>query len=71
MGQLLKVLVGARGFEPPTPCAQGRCATRLRYAPTVSIIAESFESRMLRKLRTLTTSRSDPRPESWATAASS
>src|SRR5436305_8570742 len=31
---LLKALVGARGFEPPTPCAQGRCATRLRYAPT-------------------------------------
>ena len=28
------LLVGARGFEPPTPCAQGRCATRLRYAPT-------------------------------------
>ena len=28
------ILVGARGFEPPTPCAQGRCATRLRYAPT-------------------------------------
>ena len=27
-------LVGARGFEPPTPCAQGRCATRLRYAPS-------------------------------------
>src|SRR5690348_6101932 len=32
----LRKLVGARGFEPPTPCAQGRCATRLRYAPTVS-----------------------------------
>src|SRR5579871_6032046 len=31
----LGCLVGARGFEPPTPCAQGRCATRLRYAPTV------------------------------------
>jgi hypothetical protein len=30
------LLVGARGFEPPTPCAQGRCATRLRYAPTGS-----------------------------------
>ncbi len=29
-----KNLVGARGFEPRTPCAQGRCATRLRYAPT-------------------------------------
>ena len=30
-----KLLVGARGFEPRTPCAQGRCATRLRYAPTL------------------------------------
>src|SRR5271169_2098565 len=30
-----KLLVGAIGFEPTTPCAQGRCATRLRYAPTV------------------------------------
>jgi hypothetical protein len=26
-------LVGARGFEPPTPCSQSRCATRLRHAP--------------------------------------
>ena len=34
----LKRLVGARGFEPPTPCAQGRCATRLRYAPTLYCI---------------------------------
>jgi hypothetical protein len=30
-----KLLVGAIGFEPTTPCAQGRCATRLRYAPTL------------------------------------
>jgi hypothetical protein len=29
------LLVGAIGFEPTTPCAQGRCATRLRYAPTL------------------------------------
>ena len=28
-----QVLVGAEGFEPPTPCSQSRCATRLRYAP--------------------------------------
>src|SRR5881628_3463681 len=28
--------VGARGFEPPTSCAQGRRATRLRYAPLES-----------------------------------
>src|SRR4051794_30671859 len=31
-------VVGATGFEPATPCAQGRCATRLRYAPTRLII---------------------------------
>jgi hypothetical protein len=33
---LLTGLVGARGFEPRTSCAQGRRATRLRYAPTRS-----------------------------------
>src|SRR2546430_5748846 len=26
-------LVGARGFEPPTPASRTQCATRLRYAP--------------------------------------
>jgi hypothetical protein len=31
---LLKQLVGAPGFEPGASCAQGRRATRLRYAPT-------------------------------------
>jgi hypothetical protein len=30
---LLILLVGAARFELATPCAQGRCATRLRYAP--------------------------------------
>ena len=25
--------VGARGFEPPTPCSQSRCPTRLRRVP--------------------------------------
>ena len=30
----LKDLVGAPGFEPGASCAQGRRATRLRYAPT-------------------------------------
>src|ERR1700739_1065870 len=28
------LLVGASGFEPEASCAQGRRATRLRYAPT-------------------------------------
>ena len=27
-------LVGAEGFEPPAPCSQSRCSTRLSYAPT-------------------------------------
>ena len=37
-------LVGAGRFERPTPCAQGRCATRLRYAPTsdASLILNHF-----------------------------
>jgi|SRR4029077_7718931 hypothetical protein len=34
-------LVGAIGFEPTTPCAQGRCATRLRYAPTLLVEIDS------------------------------
>src|SRR2546423_12514049 len=33
-GDFLCEVVGATGFEPVPPCAQGRCATRLRYAPT-------------------------------------
>ena len=46
--EVKRKLVGARGFEPRTPCAQGRCATRLRYAPTPwkvpSIIADGAAS---------------------------
>jgi hypothetical protein len=29
-------LVGAGGFEPPTPCTPCKCATGLRYAPTLA-----------------------------------
>jgi hypothetical protein len=29
-------VVGTRGFEPPTPCSQSRCATRLRHVPTAT-----------------------------------
>src|SRR5436305_1018602 len=32
-------MVGAERFELPTLCSQSRCATRLRYAPTLVIIA--------------------------------
>src|SRR5579864_1862005 len=34
-------LVGAGRFERPTPCAQGKCATRLRYAPTCNCSLDS------------------------------
>src|SRR5579885_3881827 len=27
--------IGASRFERPTPCSQGRCATRLRHAPSL------------------------------------
>ncbi len=29
----LVLMVGTRGFEPPTPCTPCKCATRLRYVP--------------------------------------
>jgi hypothetical protein len=28
-----EVVVGAAGFEPATPCSQGRCSTKLSHAP--------------------------------------
>jgi hypothetical protein len=37
----LKSLVGAPRFELGTSCAQGRRATRLRYAPTMTCCIES------------------------------
>ena len=36
-------LVGARGFEPPTPCSQSRCATGLRHAPSVPARTSGIE----------------------------
>ena len=34
-------MVGARGFEPPTPASRTQCATGLRYAPTKSTELQS------------------------------
>src|SRR5215813_682227 len=31
----LRFLVGARGFEPPTPRSRTECSTRLSHAPTL------------------------------------
>ena len=36
----LVLLVGAKGFEPSTPCTPCKCATRLRHAPTARIITK-------------------------------
>ena len=33
----VEVLVGVKGFEPPAPCSQSTCATRLRYTPSCSV----------------------------------
>ena len=44
-------MVGATGFEPATPCAQGRCATRLRYAPTQRLYSASDASPATRQKR--------------------
>ncbi len=38
-------MVGAAGFEPATICPQGRCATRLRYAPTGPILYQLMSKR--------------------------
>jgi hypothetical protein len=35
-----RILVGARGFEPPTTCTPCRYATRLRYAPKSRSISD-------------------------------
>src|SRR4051812_18538760 len=39
-------MVGAKGFEPSTPCTPCRCATRLRYAPTEPEIIPGIAPRL-------------------------
>jgi hypothetical protein len=34
--------IGASRFERPTPCSQGRCATRLRHAPIAKRLTQSL-----------------------------
>ncbi len=35
-------LVGARGFEPPTPCSQGRCASQAALRPELGRIIRNI-----------------------------
>jgi 2'-5' RNA ligase len=64
--QMRQYLVGARGFEPPTPCAQGRCATRLRYAPTILIIAIALRTTFAPLVRLFPNGVADPRTAAGA-----
>src|SRR5579862_9286038 len=50
----LQLLVGVRGFEPPTPSSRTRCATRLRYTPTPPALIEALSGRRKRGNRALT-----------------
>ena len=43
-GYFFVEMVGAIGFEPTTPCSRSRCATRLRYAPTLLRMDAGVES---------------------------
>ena len=52
--KLLKILVGERGFEPPTPWSRTRCSTRLSHSPTCKgrvVDASHFRRFPLRKNR--------------------
>ncbi len=44
------MLVGARGFEPPTSCSQSRRATRLRYAPILRLSWRKYLSLEIKKI---------------------
>ena len=45
------MLVGAPGFEPGTSCAQGKRATRLRYAPNNLITNNIAQFRVFGKVQ--------------------
>src|ERR1700757_4149459 len=40
-----EILVGERGFEPPTPWSRTRCSTRLSHSPTTNEFALARELR--------------------------
>ena len=40
---MTRKVVGAKGFEPSTPCTPCRCATGLRHAPTVALVYQTVQ----------------------------
>ena len=60
--RMLRKMVGARGFEPPTPDTPCQCATRLRYAPKrICNLLETYTSIEIRMASTSMESK----PSSW------
>ena len=55
-------MVGAGRFERPTPCAQGRCATRLRYAPTNQQLTVDYTTNFSQRQGHSSTSKPIPIP---------
>ena len=51
-------VVGAAGFEPATPCSQGRCSANLSHAPNNSVIISVFRRQV--KTRGLLKCRKSP-----------
>jgi hypothetical protein len=43
----IKVLVGERGFEPPTPWSRTRCSTRLSHSPNLRLVSMFTTERLL------------------------
>ena len=43
----IKVLVGERGFEPPTPWSRTRCSTRLSHSPNLQLEGRLRTERLL------------------------
>ena len=37
-----EILVGVRGFEPPTPASRRQCSTKLSYTPTIERISRDL-----------------------------
>jgi hypothetical protein len=52
--EVLALLVGARGFEPPTPCSQSRCANRTALRPAKPTIRHSEPPNQLNLSETAT-----------------
>ena len=46
------MMVGARGFEPPTLWSQTRCAARLRYAPSLIFKLNRISQAVLKSKKT-------------------